>query len=121
MWPDIVRWGKVICPLVWVGRPLTQRPRSVDRPGLSLRNLRSFREELSKKRVDLHLHPDELDTRIAAGRTLLQMCGVFAEFERSLIRERVVPGWREPSSTAREAAILSAGRGTVPSAPPDRC
>jgi DNA invertase Pin-like site-specific DNA recombinase len=65
---------------------------SVDRLGRSLTHLLSFLEELSEKRVDLYLHQQGLDTSTAAGRALFQMCGVFAEFERSMIRERVTAG-----------------------------
>jgi len=62
---------------------------SVDRLGRSLTHLLSFLEELNAKRVDPYLHQQGLDTSTAAGRALFQMCGVFAEFERSMIRERV--------------------------------
>lgn len=65
---------------------------SVDRLGRSLKHLLSFLEELSAKRVDLYLHQQGIDTSTAAGRALFQMCGVFAEFERSMIRERVTAG-----------------------------
>jgi len=33
-----------------------------------------------------------MDTTTAAGRMLFQMCGVFAEFERAMIQERVNSG-----------------------------
>jgi DNA invertase Pin-like site-specific DNA recombinase len=42
--------------------------------------------------VDLYLHQQAIDTSSPAGRALFQMLGVFAEFERSLIRERVMSG-----------------------------
>lgn len=38
---------------------------------------------------DLYLHQQALDTSTPSGRAMFQMCGVFAEFERSMIRERV--------------------------------
>jgi len=65
---------------------------SVDRLGRSLTHLLGLLEELNAKRVDLYLHQQGLDTSTAAGRALFQMCGVFAEFERSMIRERVTAG-----------------------------
>jgi hypothetical protein len=37
---------------------------------------------------DLYLHQQALDTSTPSGRAMFQMCGVFAEFERSMIRER---------------------------------
>ena len=39
------------------------------------------------------LHPQGLDTTTPAGKAMLQMMGVFAEFERAMIRERVKAAW----------------------------
>jgi DNA invertase Pin-like site-specific DNA recombinase len=44
------------------------------------------------KGVDLYLHPQGLDTSTPAGRAMVQMLGVFAEFERAMIQERVRAG-----------------------------
>ena len=65
---------------------------SVDRLGRSLRDLVGFISLLDEKGVDLYVHQQGLDTTTSAGRMMFQMCGVFAEFERSLIRERVIAG-----------------------------
>jgi DNA invertase Pin-like site-specific DNA recombinase len=46
--------------------------------------------ELHAKGVDLFLHQQGLDTSTPAGRAMFQMMGVFAEFERAMIRERVI-------------------------------
>src|SRR5690348_13158115 len=43
-------------------------------------------------KVDLFLHQQGLDTSTPSGRAMFQMMGVFAEFERAMIRERVVAG-----------------------------
>ena len=64
---------------------------SVDRLGHSLQDLLSFLGELHAKGVDLYLHQG-LDTSTPAGKRLFQMMGVFAEFERAIIRERVRSG-----------------------------
>src|SRR4029077_581280 len=48
--------------------------------------------ELHAKGVDLYLHAQGLDTGTPAGRALFQMLGVFAEFERVMIVERVKAG-----------------------------
>jgi DNA invertase Pin-like site-specific DNA recombinase len=40
----------------------------------------------------LFLRQQGFDTSTPSGRAMFQMPGVFAEFERSMIRERVVPG-----------------------------
>jgi DNA invertase Pin-like site-specific DNA recombinase len=65
---------------------------SVDRLGRSLTDLLSFLGELHAKTCDLYLHQQGLDTSTPAGRAMFQMMGVFAEFERAIIRERVVAG-----------------------------
>ncbi len=65
---------------------------SVDRLGRSLQDLISMLGEFHAKRVDLYLHQQGLDTTTPAGKAMFQMMGVFAEFERAIIRERVVSG-----------------------------
>lgn len=65
---------------------------SVDRLGRSLSDLLDVLQELHAKRVDLYLHQQGLDTSTPAGRAMFQMMGVFAEFERAMIRERVNAG-----------------------------
>jgi DNA invertase Pin-like site-specific DNA recombinase len=42
--------------------------------------------------IDLALHQQGIDTTTPAGKAMFQMMGVFAEFERSMIRERVRAG-----------------------------
>ena len=49
-------------------------------------------EELKQQRVGLYLHQQNVDSSTAAGKAMLSMCGVFAEFERSIIVERVNAG-----------------------------
>jgi DNA invertase Pin-like site-specific DNA recombinase len=44
------------------------------------------------KGVDLFLHQQGVDTSTPSGRAMFQMMGVFAEFERAMIRERVLAG-----------------------------
>jgi DNA invertase Pin-like site-specific DNA recombinase len=65
---------------------------SVDRLGRSLIDLLGFLGELHSKGVDLFLHQQGLDTSTPSGRAMFQMMGVFAEFERAMIRERVLAG-----------------------------
>jgi DNA invertase Pin-like site-specific DNA recombinase len=65
---------------------------SVDRLGRSLQDLVGFLTELQALRCDLYLHQQALDTTTPSGRAMFQMCGVFAEFERGMIRERVNAG-----------------------------
>jgi len=65
---------------------------SVDRLGRSLTDLLSILQSLHEKGVGLFLHRQGLDTTTTAGRAMFQMLGVFAEFERGIIRERVNAG-----------------------------
>ena len=65
---------------------------SVDRLGRSLQDLVAFLSELHALRIDLFLHQQGLDTTTPAGKAMFQMLGVFAEFERSIIQERVRAG-----------------------------
>jgi DNA invertase Pin-like site-specific DNA recombinase len=65
---------------------------SVDRLGRSLPDLLAVMGELKAKGVDLYLHQQSLDTSTPAGKAMFQMLGVFSEFEREIIRERVNSG-----------------------------
>jgi DNA invertase Pin-like site-specific DNA recombinase len=92
---------------------------SVDRLGRSLQDLVAFLSELHAKGLDLYLHQQGLDTGTPAGKAMFQMMGVFAEFERAMIVERVKAGLsraraqgkslgRPTISPAKERAIRSA-------------
>jgi DNA invertase Pin-like site-specific DNA recombinase len=68
----------------------------------------SFLGEIHAKGCDLYLHQQGLDTSTPAGRAMFQMMGVFAEFERAIIRERVIVGLARAKA---EGKVL--GRPTV--------
>ena len=103
---------------------------SVDRLGRSLQDLVAFLGELHAKGVDLYLHQQGLDTSTPAGKAMFQMLGVFAEFERAMIVERVKSGLararsqgkrlgRRPLSTDLVERIrehLATGAGTLKTA-----
>lgn len=65
---------------------------SVDRLGRSLIDLVSLLQELHATGVDLYLHQQGINTTTPAGKALFGMMGVFAEFERGMIQERVRSG-----------------------------
>jgi DNA invertase Pin-like site-specific DNA recombinase len=65
---------------------------SVDRLGRSLQDLCGFLAELHSLGIELFLHQQGIDTTTPAGKAMFQMMGVFAEFERAMIRERVKAG-----------------------------
>jgi DNA invertase Pin-like site-specific DNA recombinase len=92
---------------------------SVDRLGRSLQDLIGFLGEVHAKGINLYLHQQGLDSSTPGGKALFQMLGVFAEFERAMIRERVNAGLararakgvrlgRPRVSTEIEAAIRDA-------------
>jgi len=62
---------------------------SVCRLGRSLQHLVSLLGDLDARGVDLYLHVQALDTSTPSGKAMFQMLGVFSEFERAMISERV--------------------------------
>jgi len=75
---------------------------SVDRLGRSLQDLVGFLSELHALHIDLFLHQQGLDTTTPAGKAMFQMMGVFAEFERSMIQERVRAGLRRAKDEGKQ-------------------
>jgi DNA invertase Pin-like site-specific DNA recombinase len=84
---------------------------SVDRLGRSLADVAAFMVDMRAYGVDLYLDKQAVDTTTPSGRALLQMAGVFAEFEREMIRERTIAGQKR----ARDAGARF-GRPTIPAA-----
>ena len=75
---------------------------SVDRLGRSLPDLVGFLSDIQTKGCDLYLHQQAIDTSTPSGRMLFQMLGVFAEFERAMIRSRIMAGLaRSPKRAGR--------------------
>jgi DNA invertase Pin-like site-specific DNA recombinase len=64
----------------------------VSRLGRSLADLANALKVLHAAGRGLYLHVQGMDTTTPSGRAMFQMCGVFAEFEREMIRERVNAG-----------------------------
>jgi DNA invertase Pin-like site-specific DNA recombinase len=65
---------------------------SVDRLGRSLQHLVTFLSEIHALGIDLFLHQQGVDTTTPAGKAMFGMMGIFAEFERAMIQERVRAG-----------------------------
>ena len=78
---------------------------SVDRLGRSLQDLVGFLGELHATGVDLYLHQQGVDTRTPAGKAMFQMLGVFAEFERSIIQERIRAGLRRAQEQGTKSGL----------------
>ena len=88
---------------------------SVDRIARSLSELLSFLGEVQSRGVDLYLHRQAVDTSTPGGRALFQLMGVFAEFERSLIVERVRAGLQRAKAEGKKL-----GRPALPTTTRDR-
>jgi DNA invertase Pin-like site-specific DNA recombinase len=65
---------------------------AIDRLGRSLSDLLATLATFQSTKTNLFVHQQAIDTQTPAGKALFGMCGVFAEFERSLITERVNAG-----------------------------
>lgn len=82
---DAARRGRLDLIAVW----------RLDRLGRSLQHLLQILDELRHLGVDfISLRDAGIDTTTATGRLLLHLLAAFAEYERALIKERVVAGVR---------------------------
>jgi DNA invertase Pin-like site-specific DNA recombinase len=86
---------------------------SVDRLGRSLQDLVGFLGEVHGAGVDLYLDRQGIDTSTPGGKAMFQMLGVFAEFERSMIVERVRAGIAKARATGTRSG-KAIGRPPVP-------
>jgi DNA invertase Pin-like site-specific DNA recombinase len=65
---------------------------AIDRLDRSLVDLLQTIESLKACGVDLYLDQQSIDTTTPAGKLMLQMCGAFAEFERSMLQAGIAAG-----------------------------
>jgi DNA invertase Pin-like site-specific DNA recombinase len=80
-----------------------------DRFARSTKELINALEEFNSLGVDFISYKENIDTSTPAGKILFTMISAFAEFERSIIRERVIAGMEK--ARARGARI---GRPKIP-------
>ena len=73
----------------------------VSRLGRSLQHLVEFLSEVNSLGINLYIHQSGLDTSTPSGRMMFQMVGVFSEFERSMISERVKLGLQRVQKQGR--------------------
>ncbi len=97
-WRGVVRASRRF--VVFFGATTTVSS-SVDRLGRSLQDLVGFLSELPALKIDLFLRQQGLDTTTPAGKAMFQMMGVFAEFERAMIAERVRAGLARAKSEGK--------------------
>jgi hypothetical protein len=66
--------------------------KAVDRLGRSLIDLLDTIQHLEACGVDLYLDQQAIDTTTPMGKLVFQVTGAFAEFERTMIRQRIKAG-----------------------------
>jgi len=88
---EAIQSGRADIVLVW----------RIDRVARSVSDLAALTEEWAKAGVSLVSATEPFDMTTSAGRMLLQLLGVFAEFEAATIRDRVL---------AARSALVRAGR-----------
>jgi DNA invertase Pin-like site-specific DNA recombinase len=75
---------------------------AIDRLGRSLIDLLGTIQTLEACAVDLYLDQQSIDTTTPAGKLMFQVCGAFAEFERSMIRQRVHAGLKRAVAQGKQ-------------------
>ena len=65
---------------------------SLDRMGRSLIDLVNILADLDAKKVGFYSHKQALDTTTPSGRLMFSVVGAMAEYEREIIKERVIAG-----------------------------
>lgn len=75
---------------------------SLDRLGRSLPDLLATMQLLQAAQVDLRLLQNDLDTSTSSGRLMFSIFGAIAEFERSLISERVKSGLEKAKKNGKK-------------------
>jgi DNA invertase Pin-like site-specific DNA recombinase len=74
---------------------------SIDRLGRSLADLLNTLSLFDACHIDLYLDRQAIDTSMPMGRLVFQVIGAFGEFERSMIRERVIAGMRRAVASGK--------------------
>ena len=75
---------------------------AIDRLGRSLIDLLGTIQTLEACGVDLYLDQQAIDTTTPAGRLMFQIVGAFAEFEHSIIRQRVRAGLKRAIESGKQ-------------------
>lgn len=75
---------------------------SIDRLGRSITDVVGLMAEMDAKSVDLYSHQQAIDTRTPAGRMTFSIFAAIAEFEREIIRERVLAGLSRAKSRGKK-------------------
>ncbi len=73
----------------------------LDRLSRSLKDLLTLLERIEAEGAGFKSLTEAIDTPTPAGRMMMQMVDVFADFERALIRERTLAGLNEAKANGR--------------------
>ena len=71
---------------------------AIDRLGRSIQHLVGFMNELQSLKVDLFVHQQAIDTTTPSGRMVFGIFSALGEYERELIRERILAGQKRARS-----------------------
>ena len=74
---------------------------AIDRLGRSLIDLLGTIQHLDECGVDWYLDQQQLDTTTPTGKLMFAVTGAFAEFERSLIKQRIHAGLKRAVSAGK--------------------
>jgi DNA invertase Pin-like site-specific DNA recombinase len=88
---------------------------AIDRLGRSLIDLLGTIQHLEAVGVDLYIDQQSIDTTTPMGKLMLQVCGAFAEFERSMIKTRIHAGLKRARAQGK---ALGRPRSMMPPNPP---
>ena len=73
----------------------------ISRLGRSLKDLLATLTEIHESGAELYIHNQGIDTSNTTGKMMFQLLGMFAEFEREIIRDRVVAGIEKAKSKGK--------------------
>ena len=65
---------------------------AIDRLGRSIQHLVGFMNDIQAMGVDLYVHQQAIDTTTPSGRMIFSIFSALGEYERELIRERIMAG-----------------------------
>lgn len=65
---------------------------AIDRLGRSIQHLVGFMNDIQAMGVDLYVHQQAIDTTTPSGRMIFNIFSALGEYERELIRERIMAG-----------------------------
>jgi DNA invertase Pin-like site-specific DNA recombinase len=86
---------------------------AIDRLGRSLIDLLATIQHLEAVGVDVYLDQQSIDTTTPTGKLLFQITGAFAEFERSMIRQRVRAGLKRRKAQIDRDGVFTSNSGKV--------